>query len=82
MGEIAEMMLNGTLCSWCGTRLHGGAAGNGFPQLCPECAKDGEPVPQRSFRCKKCGKECKSEIGVSNHMRDKHKEPHNATRTD
>lgn len=34
MGEIAEMMLEGTLCEWCGTHL---GEGFGYPRLCPSC---------------------------------------------
>lgn len=38
MGEIAEMMLDGTLCEGCGVYLEGGA--QGFPGYCSEaCAR-------------------------------------------
>lgn len=38
MGEIAEMMLDGTLCAGCGEALEG--EGEGFPRYCSEqCAK-------------------------------------------
>jgi len=39
MGEIAEMMLDGTLCASCGTYMEGEAVG--FPSYCSSrCAKD------------------------------------------
>ena len=38
MGEIAEMMLDGTLCEGCGEFI---GEGDGFPQYCsPQCAGD------------------------------------------
>lgn len=39
MGDIADMMLDGTLCEACGVYLDG--AGEGYPRYCSEeCAKD------------------------------------------
>ncbi|MBZ9939183.1 hypothetical protein LB518_22995 [Mesorhizobium sp. BR1-1-16] len=39
MGEIAEMMLDGTLCEGCGAYLDG--EGDGIPRYCSrECASD------------------------------------------
>lgn len=39
MGEIADMMINGTLCEGCGEALEGEAGG--FPRYCSSsCAKD------------------------------------------
>ena len=40
MGEIAEMMLDGTMCQSCGEFLGGD---EGYPVSCPSCAED-EPV--------------------------------------
>ena len=37
MGEIAEMMLDGTLCEGCGEYMGDEV---GFPRLCAGCAKD------------------------------------------
>lgn len=38
MGEIADMMLDGTLCEGCGTYI---GEGSGFPGYCStQCAKD------------------------------------------
>jgi len=38
MGEIAEMMLDGTLCEWCGVYIEGDAPG--YPRLCRDCASE------------------------------------------
>lgn len=37
MGEIAEMMLDGTLCEGCGVYL---GDNNGFPSYCFSCSQD------------------------------------------
>ncbi len=36
MGEVAEMMLDGTLCQQCGTYIDHGQA-LGFPRSCSDC---------------------------------------------
>lgn len=38
MGEIAEMMLDGTLCQRCGSVIDGDTPG--YPRYCEDCAKD------------------------------------------
>lgn len=38
MGEIADMMLDGTLCQVCGSIIDGETPG--FPRYCEDCAKD------------------------------------------
>lgn len=38
MGEIAEMMLDGTLCQVCGSVIDGDTPG--YPRYCEDCAKD------------------------------------------
>ena len=38
MGEIADMMLDGTLCEWCGVYIDGEEPG--YPRLCPDCLKE------------------------------------------
>ena len=38
MGEIAEMMLDGTLCQICGSVIDGDTPG--YPRYCEDCAKD------------------------------------------
>lgn len=51
MGEIAEMMLDGTLCQMCGVYM--GDAGNGYPVTCASCQdppKRREKKPKRKER--------------------------------
>lgn len=38
MGEIAEMMIDGTMCAGCGEFLHDGEDGPGFPGYCESCS--------------------------------------------
>lgn len=40
MGEIAEMMLDGDMCQYCGVWVGGG---DGYPQSCAGCADDDQP---------------------------------------
>lgn len=40
MGEIADMMLDGTMCAGCGEWLHDGDDGDGIPGYCAACAPD------------------------------------------
>lgn len=45
MGEIADMMLDGTLCEACGVYIEGD--GEGFPRYCSEaCARDRGVEPE------------------------------------
>lgn len=79
MGEIAEMMLDGTLCEGCGVANTRG--GQGFPWRCGGCrreqkAEDHKAVLERHQQIKKtpcptCGKKVKS-VGLPDHMRDAH----------
>lgn len=82
MGEIAEMMLDGTLCEGCGEYI--GEGGWGIPRYCsPGCAADRganwiddnaltRRQSKRRIKCDLCGKRCKSEEGLAMHKRDKH----------
>ena len=76
MGDIAEMMLDGTMCECCGVFLHGPALG--YPRYCSkQCAKDRggrEDFPKQTLRtrCIQCGKTVKA-AGLRDHMRDVHK---------
>ena len=46
MGEIAEMMLNGTMCECCGVFLDEDSWDQGFPGYCSEeCARDRGALP-------------------------------------
>ena len=70
MGEIAEMMLDGTLCEGCGVAMPGDAPG--FPRRCRQCKKhDSQPAPDERVPCKTCGRRVKF-IGLKDHMRDSH----------
>jgi len=56
MGDVADMMLDGTLCGICGVYL--GQDWRGIPTLCKACAKHPktshssrrEPTPQKAMR--------------------------------
>jgi hypothetical protein len=51
-GEIAEMMLDGTLCEACGVALEG--IGNGYPRYCSDgCARDRGAIEQhQALQCR------------------------------
>lgn len=72
MGEIADMMLDGTLCEGCGEYLGGD---DGFPQYCHACkpSRSGGSSIQRPTKvaCPDCGKMVKR-AGVQDHQRDVH----------
>ena len=88
MGEIAEMMLDGTLCEGCGEYI---GADSGYPQYCSaECARSRgaslaqvagptthEPARPRHTRrrdtaCPICKRKCRGRLGLEQHMIDKH----------
>lgn len=70
MGEIAEMMLDGTLCEGCGVYMDGD--GDGVPRRCSACKRDaGKPPPNSKVACKTCGRRVKF-AGLRDHMRDAH----------
>lgn len=73
MGEIAEMMLDGTLCEGCGVFLDGDA--EGFPRRCDDCAGDepcdiGSPLSGR-MKCAHCSRTVAA-AGLKDHMDAKH----------
>ena len=80
MGEIAEMMLDGTMCAGCGEWLHDGDDGDGFPGYCASCAPDYEEKPVRRRKpenntiipCPDCGKRVRGQIGLRQHTEAKH----------
>jgi hypothetical protein len=53
MGEIADMMLDGTMCSCCGEWLNDGEDGDGYPMMCESCAAQQESEPKPKKRGKK-----------------------------
>ena len=79
MGEIANMMLDGTLCQGCGVYL--GDDGLGFPTFCSSCRREqrenspAEKFPQPTnpakVACQTCGRHVKVG-GLADHVRDKH----------
>lgn len=69
MGEIAEMMLDGTMCAGCGEFLNDGEDGDGFPEYCSACAPDYEepkkskrPAVKRTAELKTTASKCQSAI--------------------
>ncbi len=85
MGEIAEMMLDGTLCECCGEYM---GDGDGYPGYCSaECAGDrgleyGAPVQRQTppptpkqkaeTLCQRCGKMLCGQRALQQHIKDKH----------
>ena len=87
MGEIAEMMLDGTLCQGCGVFLNDEAPG--YPCTCRDCrpvektaaaaerkaqrqvAHQEHQARQKKTNCPVCNRRVK-EIGLANHMKDAH----------
>lgn len=79
MGEMADAMLDGTFCQYCGDFLD---SDNGYPTSCASCeqeerktngityTKGGSPRPSK-IRCELCNKLVKK-TGLKDHMRDKH----------
>lgn len=67
MGEIADMMLDGTLCQICGVYL----GGNGYPQTCDSCAKS-STVSTCPILCLICGKRCRGTTGLKQHTKAVH----------
>ena len=82
MGEIADMMLDGTMCAGCGVWMDDGNDGPGFPQYCYNCRREErENTPQQQperphplmakVNCPTCHRRVK-EIGLKDHLRDVH----------
>lgn len=72
MGDIAEMMLDGTLCEGCGVALDG--ADEGFPRRCCDCQEEStfdQPKKASKCYCPDCGRRVKA-AGLADHMRDAH----------
>ena len=70
MGEIPEMMIDGTLCESCGSHLNGEA--EGFPRICRTCRGASErPNPSERIACRVCSRKVKL-CGMKDHLRDAH----------
>ncbi|WP_098493331.1 hypothetical protein [Collimonas sp. PA-H2] len=79
MGDVADMMLDGTLCQGCGVFLNEDAPG--YPCSCRGCRIDEKKAkaaayqpPKPKAKCAVCGRKVKP-TGLPDHMRDAHKEP-------
>jgi hypothetical protein len=75
MGEIAEMMLDGTLCQGCGVYLRGKS--DGIPRCCHDCKRTWLPTlpKEKPFKpkvkCSLCERKLKP-TGLADHKRDFH----------
>lgn len=69
MGEVAEMMLDGTLCEGCGEWFGDGQA-PGYPRYHRRCRPVVPPTPPKP-KCPECGRKVKP-AGLADHMRDAH----------
>lgn len=76
MGDIADMMLDGTLCEGCGVYIEGEAPG--YPRHCSaQCRTDCSPAvapksqPIAKVKCPICKRKVKHN-GLADHMRDAH----------
>ena len=78
MGDISEMMLDGTLCEACGVAMPGDPPG--YPRYCSRrCQQDRRqenPVSTK-VACPVCNRRVKRH-GLANHMRDAHQGDSNA----
>ena len=73
MGEIAEMMLDGTLCEGCGVYLPGDA--DGYPRRCKHCAAERAEAKRKPTAPRATCPTCKRRVklaGLSDHQRDAH----------
>jgi hypothetical protein len=73
MGQIAETMLDGTMCEGCGEYL---GSDNGFPTYCAACANEKEIMysgvgKNEKVGCPHCKKRVKK-TGLTDHLRDVH----------
>lgn len=84
MGEIADMMIDGTMCP-CGQFIDDGADGPGYPQFCsPQCEQDyggGESEPANKPKDPKtvlcpnhpsCERQFRTREAAAQHWVDKH----------
>lgn len=79
MGDIADMMLDGTLCEGCGVYMDDSLGE--FPQRCAACQESDrlqeitvgalQLAAETRVTCRQCGKRVKH-AGIKDHIRDKH----------
>jgi len=80
MGEYAEMILDGTMCSGCGEFLHDGNDGPGYPGLCSLCAREATNLEKRerptsdkkTMQCPDCTRRFATHESYLQHYRDRH----------
>lgn len=71
MGEIADTIINGGMCQYCGECFDDEP---GYPRTCLACESDGEDFIEkkpRKIECPECGKHV-TEQGLSQHIAAKH----------
>lgn len=58
MGDVADFMLDGVLCEWCGSYIEGSG---GYPQLCADCFDEATPARRREYRFRHegCSDDCR-----------------------
>ena len=77
MGEIADMMIDGTMCQGCGEWLNGGRDGPGYPVYCSSCRREQNlPTVAREggrpkIECPTCRRRVRA-VGLKDHQRDAH----------
>ena len=79
MGEIAEMMLDGTMCEGCGEFMNIGGEPAGYPVRCAACSEEPDDSQPVNYRPKTvccphvgCGKMFHTSQAAAQHWRDKH----------
>lgn len=87
MGDIADQMLDGSMCQWCGEPLDG----DGYAQVCAGCQLESgvdkhgnklgeEPMPANPVKATRavpcpvteCKRTFRDNHGMGQHVRDKH----------
>ena len=65
MGEIADLMINGDICTQCGVPL----SGDGYAVLCRSCRRAEKAAAKRSlaFQCMTCGKRLATQAALEQH---------------
>ena len=56
MGEIADMMLDGTMCQQCGEFICDGEDGDGYPVTCASCIAQNNKDDAQQEKKKRKGK--------------------------
>jgi len=74
MGEIADMMLDGTMCQVCGEWMNCGEDGPGYPLTCAGCGGDDDAPRAETARrtardtaCSTCGRKFRGRLGLEMH---------------